>query len=141
MLLTIMLFVWFDPLRHFGIISTGVRHPSLTLNAISLSITTIMRFSSCAACFPRSLPRLVASPLRASVQPRRTYATTTRSQLLKPTTLVLIFVPILTGFLGVWQIRRLKWKVALIEEVDRNLAREPMILPGTIKCVSSWCWY
>lgn len=47
--------------------------------------------------------------------------------------MVLIFVPILTGFLGVWQIQRLKWKVALIEEVDRNLEREPMILPGTIK--------
>lgn len=55
------------------------------------------------------------------------------SNLLRPTTLVLILVPILTGFLGVWQIKRLKWKVALIEEVDRNLMREPMVLPGIIK--------
>jgi cytochrome oxidase assembly protein ShyY1 len=44
-------------------------------------------------------------------------------------------VPILTGFLGIWQIRRLQWKVALIDEVDRNLAREPMALPNRIKWV------
>lgn len=56
-----------------------------------------------------------------------------RSELAKPTTIVLIFVPILCGFLGVWQVKRLRWKVALIDEVERNLHKEPMILPSNIK--------
>jgi surfeit locus 1 family protein len=56
-----------------------------------------------------------------------------KNTLLRPITVVLIFAPILTGYLGVWQVQRLKWKVALIEEVDRNLAKEPMALPGKIK--------
>ncbi|KAL7422095.1 surf-like protein [Cryptotrichosporon argae] len=55
-----------------------------------------------------------------------------RATLFKPITIILIFAPLLTGYLGVWQVQRLKWKVALIEEVDRNLAKEPMILPGVI---------
>jgi hypothetical protein len=55
------------------------------------------------------------------------------STLFRPITLILICAPILTGYLGVWQIQRLKWKVALIEEVDRNLAKDPMVLPAQIK--------
>lgn len=58
-----------------------------------------------------------------------------RSQLLKPTSIVLIFVPIVCVFLGVWQVKRLRWKVALIEEVDRNLHKDPLVLPANIKCV------
>lgn len=57
------------------------------------------------------------------------------SILLRPTSLILILVPILTGFLGVWQLKRLRWKLDLIEEVDRNLHKEPMLLPGNIKWV------
>ncbi|RSH95721.1 surf-like protein [Saitozyma podzolica] len=68
-----------------------------------------------------------------SSRPASTLSTPSRrSLLLRPTTIVLMFVPILTGFLGIWQIRRLQWKVALIDEVDRNLAREPMALPNRI---------
>ena len=48
-------------------------------------------------------------------------------------TILLIFVPIVTGILGFWQIKRLRWKVALIDEVERNLKKEPMILPSKIK--------
>lgn len=48
-------------------------------------------------------------------------------------TAVLICVPLLTGALGVWQIQRLQWKLNLIDEVDRNLARDPMILPDDIR--------
>ncbi|KAK8870069.1 hypothetical protein IAR55_000639 [Kwoniella newhampshirensis] len=55
-----------------------------------------------------------------------------RSNLFRPTTIVLIFVPILTGFLGVWQLKRLKWKLDLIDEVDRNLQKPPMLLPSNI---------
>lgn len=64
-------------------------------------------------------------------------SSSTISILLRPTSLILIFVPILTGFLGVWQLKRLRWKLDLIEEVDRNLHKEPMLLPGNIKWVSS----
>lgn len=63
-------------------------------------------------------------------------SSSTISILLRPTSLILIFVPILTGFLGVWQLKRLRWKLDLIEEVDRNLHKEPMLLPGNIKWVS-----
>ncbi|OXC68299.1 mitochondrial protein required for respiration [Cryptococcus neoformans Bt63] len=59
-------------------------------------------------------------------------SSSTISILLRPTSLILIFVPILTGFLGVWQLKRLRWKLDLIEEVDRNLHKEPMLLPGNI---------
>lgn len=58
---------------------------------------------------------------------------TLRAQLLRPTTIVLILVPIFTFGLGCWQIQRLRWKVGLIEEVERNMKREPMVLPPHIK--------
>jgi len=59
-----------------------------------------------------------------------------RSNLLRPLNVLVICVPIVTFFLGVWQIRRLRWKVALIDEIERNIAKEPMVLPANIKCAS-----
>ncbi|ORY23698.1 SURF1 family-domain-containing protein [Naematelia encephala] len=38
-------------------------------------------------------------------------------------------MPIVTFFLGVWQVKRLRWKLDLIEEIERNIEREPMLLP------------
>ncbi|KAL1406120.1 surf-like protein [Vanrija albida] len=71
-----------------------------------------------------------------SANPTRNSSTVTnnslRSTLLRPITVVLLIAPLLTGYLGVWQVQRLKWKVALIEEVDRNLAKDPIVLPGKI---------
>ncbi|WWC69783.1 uncharacterized protein I206_103726 [Kwoniella pini CBS 10737] len=64
--------------------------------------------------------------------PKYTTRSSVRSNILRPTTLVLICVPILTGFLGVWQLKRLQWKLNLIEEVDRNLQKKPMLLPDNI---------
>jgi len=58
---------------------------------------------------------------------------TLRAQIMNPTTIVLIMVPIFTFGLGCWQIQRLRWKVGLIEEVERNMKREPMVLPAHIK--------
>ncbi|EST10181.1 Surfeit locus 1/Shy1 [Kalmanozyma brasiliensis GHG001] len=49
-----------------------------------------------------------------------------------PTTLVLGFIPIFTFALGYWQIRRLKWKVSLIEELEDKLSRAPLTLPRNI---------
>jgi len=46
--------------------------------------------------------------------------------------LVLGFIPLFTFALGVWQIKRLKWKVGLIDEIDEKLAREPLLLPPRI---------
>lgn len=49
-----------------------------------------------------------------------------------PTTLVLGFIPIFTFGLGYWQIKRLKWKVSLIEELEGKLSRDPLRLPRNI---------
>ncbi|TKY85246.1 hypothetical protein EX895_006326 [Sporisorium graminicola] len=49
-----------------------------------------------------------------------------------PTTLVLGFIPIFTFGLGYWQIKRLKWKVSLIEELEDKLSRDPLRLPRNI---------
>ncbi|EPQ29711.1 uncharacterized protein PFL1_02931 [Pseudozyma flocculosa PF-1] len=49
-----------------------------------------------------------------------------------PTTLVLGFIPIFTFGLGYWQIKRLKWKVNLIEELEDKLRKEPLHLPRNI---------
>jgi len=47
--------------------------------------------------------------------------------------IVVLIIPLFTLYLGTWQVRRLRWKVALIEEVERNLEKEPMILPKRVK--------
>lgn len=49
-----------------------------------------------------------------------------------PTTLVLGFIPIFTFGLGYWQIKRLKWKVSLIEELEDKLSQDPLRLPRNI---------
>ncbi|KAJ1301742.1 hypothetical protein OPQ81_008975 [Rhizoctonia solani] len=49
-----------------------------------------------------------------------------------PTTLILAFIPIFTFGLGTWQIQRLQWKLALINELDEKSRREPLILPKRI---------
>ncbi|WOO83404.1 Surfeit locus protein 1 [Vanrija pseudolonga] len=83
---------------------------------------------------PFARPRFgFSGPSSHSIRPSSTVTNnSTRSTLLRPITLVLIIAPLLTGYLGVWQVQRLKWKVALIEEVDRNLAKDPIVLPGKI---------
>nr|XP_031858588.1 uncharacterized protein CI109_005968 [Kwoniella shandongensis]KAA5525660.1 hypothetical protein CI109_005968 [Kwoniella shandongensis] len=82
---------------------------------------------------PTIVPSTTTTPFsRASSSSSFIRSTSVRSNLLRPTTIVLIFVPILTGFLGVWQLKRLKWKLELIDEVDRNLQKPPMLLPANI---------
>ncbi|KAI5450573.1 surf-like protein [Naganishia albida] len=77
-----------------------------------------------------------AKPFRRHAAVRQSsstqYTTSTRNFKLTPTTAVLCFVPVLTGFLGVWQLQRLKWKLQLIEDVDTAMAKDPMILPNDI---------
>ena len=85
-----------------------------------------------------SIPRIgrnVRSQFRQSTNSSQSHARqeTLRAQIMRPTTIVLILVPIFTFGLGCWQIQRLRWKVGLIEEVERNMKREPMVLPAHIK--------
>lgn len=63
-------------------------------------------------------------------------STSMRSTLFRPITMILVIAPLLTGYLGVWQVQRLKWKLALIDEVDTNLAKDPIVLPGQVKYVA-----
>lgn len=41
-------------------------------------------------------------------------------------------MPILTFGLGTWQVKRLNWKMNLIDELDEKLAKPPMRLPAKI---------
>ncbi|TFK56685.1 mitochondrial protein required for respiration [Heliocybe sulcata] len=55
-----------------------------------------------------------------------------RISLFTPTMAVLAAVPVVTFCLGTWQLKRLKWKVALIDELEEKLQREPISLPRRI---------
>jgi len=52
-----------------------------------------------------------------------------------PTIIVLGFIPFFTFALGTWQMQRLQWKIALIDELQEKLQREPILLPKRVKCV------
>ncbi|CCM04451.1 uncharacterized protein FIBRA_06631 [Fibroporia radiculosa] len=41
-------------------------------------------------------------------------------------------IPAFTFALGTWQVKRLKWKVAMIDELEEKLQREPMSLPKRV---------
>jgi surfeit locus 1 family protein len=72
-------------------------------------------------------------PLRAA----RGYATLQRPEKPQsryaPSTLILGLIPIFTFGLGVWQVKRLQWKVALIDDLEAKLSRDEMALPRRIK--------
>lgn len=53
-----------------------------------------------------------------------------------PTMFLVGLIPIFTFALGTWQVQRLKWKVALIDELEEKLQREPMPLPKRVKCAT-----
>ncbi|KAJ7161369.1 mitochondrial protein required for respiration [Mycena crocata] len=56
-----------------------------------------------------------------------------RDSWITPTMLLLGFVPIFTFALGTWQLQRLQWKVALIDELEEKLQLQPLSLPKRIK--------
>ena len=56
-----------------------------------------------------------------------------RRSLLRPINFLVVLVPFFTASLGVWQVKRLRWKLDLIDEVQANIEREPMVLPPNIK--------
>ncbi|KZT74999.1 mitochondrial protein required for respiration [Daedalea quercina L-15889] len=58
--------------------------------------------------------------------------TTKRERWITPTMVLVGIIPIFTFALGTWQVKRLKWKVALIDELEEKLHREPMTLPKRV---------
>lgn len=51
----------------------------------------------------------------------------------RPIVWVLGLMPVLTLGLGVWQIKRLRWKLDLIDEMESKLKREPLSLPKNVE--------
>jgi surfeit locus 1 family protein len=47
--------------------------------------------------------------------------------------LLIGFIPFFTFALGTWQLQRLQWKVALIDELEEKLELQPLSLPQKIK--------
>lgn len=84
-----------------------------------------MRFKS-----PNAAARLRAESTTSTSQ---TYKVK-REPWITPTMILVGIIPIFTFALGTWQVKRLKWKVALIDELEEKLQREPMFLPKRIKC-------
>ncbi|MCO5555726.1 hypothetical protein L7F22_009271 [Adiantum nelumboides] len=50
----------------------------------------------------------------------------------RPAVWLLGAMPIVTLYLGIWQVKRLKWKLDLIDEMESKLKREPLSLPKNI---------
>jgi len=46
-------------------------------------------------------------------------------------------IPFFTFALGTWQLKRLKWKINLIDELEEKLQLQPLSLPSKIKYVSN----
>jgi surfeit locus 1 family protein len=55
--------------------------------------------------------------------------------------LVVGFIPFFTFGLGTWQLQRLQWKIALIDELEEKLQLEPLSLPKRIKYGSNFLGY
>ncbi|GMM49224.1 Shy1 protein [Starmerella bacillaris] len=53
---------------------------------------------------------------------------------------LLILMPIVSFGLGTWQVRRLQWKVGLIQRAEGNLRKEPVELPVILDAETSNEW-
>lgn len=51
----------------------------------------------------------------------------------RPVVWILALMPVLTFGLGAWQIKRLRWKLDLIDELESKLRREPLTLPKNVE--------
>lgn len=79
--------------------------------------------------------RLPPPPGYTDYEPRQSPPTAKdkKERRFQPALFVLLAVPLLCGYLAVWQIERLKWKVELIDELEMNLLRPPLRLPDVIE--------
>ncbi|KAM5530516.1 hypothetical protein V8D89_015832 [Ganoderma adspersum] len=80
----------------------------------------------------------ISTARRNVTLPKRTLATESSSSTgykakrepwITPTMVLVGLIPIFTFALGTWQVQRLKWKVAFIDELEEKLQREAMPLP------------
>ncbi|OCH86046.1 mitochondrial protein required for respiration [Obba rivulosa] len=55
-----------------------------------------------------------------------------REPFITPVLALVGFIPIFTFALGTWQVKRLKWKVDLIDELQEKMEREPIQLPRNV---------
>ncbi|RPD82405.1 mitochondrial protein required for respiration [Lentinus tigrinus ALCF2SS1-7] len=91
------------------------------------------------SCLGRALSRTRVSVPRHTVAASRRMLSTEgtspsayrakREPWITPTMVLVGLIPIFTFGLGTWQVQRLKWKVALIDELEEKLRREAMPLP------------
>ena len=73
-------------------------------------------------------------PLRCIQSDIQTVYKARREPWINPTMLLIGFIPFFTFGLGTWQLQRLQWKVALIDELEEKLQLQPLSLPKRIKC-------
>lgn len=88
-------------------------------------------FSSTRRCLHSSPPR--QSWFRSTKSSVPTVYKAGREPWMKPTMVLLGIMPIFTFALGTWQLKRLKWKIALIDELEEKLQLQPLSLPPNIK--------
>lgn len=74
-----------------------------------------------------------AASLYTDTAPWNTQAKKKAASWSSPYKLLIGFMPIFTFGLGTWQMYRLKWKLGLIEELEDQVAKDPMDLPRIIK--------
>ncbi|GAA5954883.1 hypothetical protein JCM21900_004976 [Sporobolomyces salmonicolor] len=105
--------------------------------------------SSTAAPFFRSSPN--PFPTRLSLAPssaRHASSSAHLSQSAKdklrarPFLILVGIMPVFTFVLGVWQVKRLQWKVDLIDQLDRKLHQDPVRLPARIDpaAIPEYAW-
>lgn len=81
----------------------------------------------------RPPPRLILRHYVSSASQPSASASAPPKWYQRPLTLLLAFVPVFTFGLGVWQIKRLRWKLDLIDELEDKLKREPLELPRNVE--------
>ncbi|ORX39575.1 SURF1 family-domain-containing protein [Kockovaella imperatae] len=84
---------------------------------------------------PLRSPRPSPTPIQLSF--RRCYAaspfpTASEKKLFRPINVLVMLVPFVTFGLGVWQVKRLRWKLDLIDDIQRNIEKDPLVLPPNI---------
>ncbi|EJT99997.1 hypothetical protein DACRYDRAFT_55300 [Dacryopinax primogenitus] len=96
---------------------TVIIHSSRSSQSSSSSLTTTLSQSNSYIPPPPPPPR------------KPTFTARLRSS---PAAMLLGIIPLLTLGLGFWQVYRLRWKLALIDELEDKLGREALWLPGRI---------
>ncbi|GAA5863217.1 hypothetical protein JCM1840_002513 [Sporobolomyces johnsonii] len=105
--------------------------------------------SPTAAPFFRSSPnRLLPRPSLAPSSARHASSSAPFSQSAKdklrarPFLILVGIMPVFTFALGVWQVKRLQWKLDLIDQLDRKLHQDPVRLPARIDpaAIPEYAW-